>query len=305
MVSKRQKLARKRFKEAHPNLFPKPEPSKDPSSSDPTKKTKKKKLKKSSGGTLKGKPTKRSGSALRKHPLRVPGMRPGESCFICKSKDHIAKLCPEKAQWENNKICLLCRQRGHSLKNCPEKSDTAGKKYCYNCGEVGHSLSKCPKPAEDGGTKFASCFICKERGHLSKNCPKMNMEYTQRYSTFFFFFFFFVFSFRKKGGCCKICGGVTHLARLCPNRGNKDLASSAGPQNTGNTPENSRQGLQSVYRSGDDLEDDFIAEEAKNDKKDADLYSKSESDAGSGAGKMKTNAKPKIKKGPKVVNFFG
>ncbi|XP_020085604.1 uncharacterized protein LOC109708313 [Ananas comosus] len=243
MVSKRQKLARKRFKEAHPNLFPKPEPSKDPSSSDPTKKTKKKKLEKSNGATLKGKPTKRSGSALRKHPLRVPGMRPGESCFICKSKDHIAKLCPEKAQWENNKICLLCRQRGHSLKNCPEKSDTAGKKYCYNCGEVGHSLSKCPKPAEDGGTKFASCFICKERGHLSKNCPKNEH------------------GIYPKGGCCKICGGVTHLARLCPNKGNKDLASSAGPQNTG---EPDRQGLQSVYRSGDDLEDDFIAEEEAN-----------------------------------------
>ncbi|OAY74112.1 Actin-depolymerizing factor [Ananas comosus] len=243
MVSKRQKLARKRFKEAHPNLFPKPEPSKDPSSSDPTKKTKKKKLKKSNGGTLKGKPTKRSGSALRKHPLRVPGMRPGESCFICKSKDHIAKLCPEKAQWENNKVTIL-------------PLFFSSRYACY----VG-SADIVSRIARRKVILLArSIAIIVEKSDILfpsvPNPPKM-------------------------GGCCKICGGVTHLARLCPNKGNKDLASSAGPQNTGNTPENSRQGLQSVYRSGDDLEDDFIAEEAKNDKKDAVLYSKSESDAGS------------------------
>ncbi|RWW25853.1 hypothetical protein GW17_00009787 [Ensete ventricosum] len=34
-------------------------------------------------------------------------MRPGESCFICKATDHIAKSCPEKAMWEKKKV-LLC-----------------------------------------------------------------------------------------------------------------------------------------------------------------------------------------------------
>ncbi|GAB4858265.1 hypothetical protein Ancab_009736 [Ancistrocladus abbreviatus] len=110
MVSKRQKLARKRFKEAHPELIPKPETT----PKDPSKKKKKPKFKRKKSETAKGaknpddKPKRPS---LRKHPLRVPGLKPGEACFICKGKDHIAKHCPQKAQWEKNKICLLCRQR--------------------------------------------------------------------------------------------------------------------------------------------------------------------------------------------------
>ncbi|XP_038973686.1 zinc finger CCHC domain-containing protein 9 isoform X2 [Phoenix dactylifera] len=222
MVSTRQRLARKRFKEANPHLFP--EPPKDSSSSSKEKKNKKKykNLK-----TLKMKTIakKKSGSTLRKHPLRVSGMRPGESCFICKSSDHIAKLCPKKAQWEKNKICLLCRQRGHSLKNCPEKNDTNEKKLCYNCGEAGHSLSKCPHPLQDGGTKYANCFICKEHGHLSKHCPKNTH------------------GIYPKGGSCKICGEVTHFAKHCPNKGNKNSASFVGQQRTCKLLANSASGM--------------------------------------------------------------
>lgn len=29
-----------------------------------------------------------------------------------------------------------------------------------------------------------------------------------------------------QGGCCKVCGEVTHLARHCPNKGKQDLISS-------------------------------------------------------------------------------
>lgn len=39
-----------------------------------------------------------------KHPLRVPGMRPGEGCFICKGTDHIAKLCPTKDARDRKKV---------------------------------------------------------------------------------------------------------------------------------------------------------------------------------------------------------
>lgn len=102
MVSQRQRLARKRYKEANPEKFPKPEPTPP---KDPNKKKKKKsnfKRKKSdSEGPTKG--NKRL-STHKKHPLRVPGMKPGESCFICKAQDHIAKNCPQKAQWERNKV---------------------------------------------------------------------------------------------------------------------------------------------------------------------------------------------------------
>ncbi|KAH1075434.1 hypothetical protein J1N35_027762 [Gossypium stocksii] len=200
MANKRQKLARKQYKEAHPELFPtqQPTPAKDP---DKKKKKKNSKFKRKREGSKELKsPNNGYKKGIRKHPLRVPGMRPGESCYICKAKDHIAKLCPQKAQWEKHMICLHCRQRGHSLKNCPEVMD---KKTCYNCGEAGHSLSKCPQPLQDGGTKFAQCFVCKETGHLSKNCPKNTH------------------GIYPKGGCCKICGGVTHLAKDCPDKGKR------------------------------------------------------------------------------------
>ncbi|XP_040963615.1 zinc finger CCHC domain-containing protein 9 isoform X4 [Gossypium hirsutum] len=216
MANKRQKLARKQYKEAHPELFPTPQltPAKDP---DKKKKKKNSKFKRKREGSKELKsPNNGYKKGIRKHPLRVPGMRPGESCYICKAKDHIAKLCPQKAQWEKHMICLHCRQRGHSLKNCTEVMD---KKTCYNCGEAGHSLSKCPQPLQDGGTKFAQCFVCKEAGHLSKNCPKNTH------------------GIYPKGGCCKICGGVTHLAKDCPDKGKRaSMSASREAFGTGERP---------------------------------------------------------------------
>lgn len=284
MVSKNQRFARKRFKEANPDLFPK---NPEPSDENPTSKMKKKS--KNKPKTLKPKSNnnkKKSGNGS-KHPLRVPGMRPGESCFICKSADHIAKSCPEKSQWEKNKICLLCRHRGHSLKNCPQKSKAPAaekSKFCYNCGESGHSLSKCPLPLKDGGTKFANCFICNEQGHLSKNCPKNTH------------------GIYPKGGCCKVCGGVTHLAKDCPNKGMKNSTGSNG-FSAGNL-EGKAQGKRTVFHSGDDLEDDFMMEDNKDGK---DVPSHSNSGPATVEGKVEKyiQVKPKKKQGPKVVNFFG
>ncbi|XP_042430694.1 uncharacterized protein LOC122017205 [Zingiber officinale] len=95
MVSKRQNEARKRLEETNPR----PE---DATTSIPKaeKGMKSRNTKRRKEGGFK----KKSGtSAIRKHPLRVPGMRPGESCYICKSTSHITKLCPEKAVWERKK----------------------------------------------------------------------------------------------------------------------------------------------------------------------------------------------------------
>lgn len=39
-----------------------------------------------------------------KHPLRQAGMKPGEGCFLCKSKDHIAKHCPTKSEKDRHKV---------------------------------------------------------------------------------------------------------------------------------------------------------------------------------------------------------
>lgn len=103
MVSERQKAARKRYKEAHPELFPKTEPTppKDPNK----KKNKKSKFKRKK--TDKNDPNKLKKLSHKKHPFRVPGMKPGESCYICKAPDHIAKDCPTKSEWEKNKVWFL------------------------------------------------------------------------------------------------------------------------------------------------------------------------------------------------------
>ncbi|XP_038993329.1 uncharacterized protein LOC120117057 [Hibiscus syriacus] len=250
MANKRQKLARKQYKEAHPELFPTPEPT---PAKDPDKKRKKKqssKFKRKKEGPKE--PNNGYKKGIRKHPLRVPGMRPGESCYICKANDHIAKLCPQKAQWEKHMICLHCRQRGHSLKNCPDVMD---KKTCYNCGETGHSLSKCPQPLQDEGTKFAQCFVCKEIGHLSKNCPKNTH------------------GIYPKGGCCKICGGVTHLAKDCPDKGKRASAAANGEGTSIGSFERPR-GQVTKFISGDDLEDDFATQQSTDNASDAKINSK-------------------------------
>ncbi|CAB4271417.1 unnamed protein product [Prunus armeniaca] len=232
MVSKRQRDARKRFRAENPELVKQPTPPKDPSK----KKGKKSTFKRKKAPNGPDKPTKTSHS---KHPLRVPGMRPGESCFICKATNHIAKLCPERAGWDKHKICLYCRQRGHSIKDCLNKNDdTVALKLCYNCGETGHSLSTCSLPLQEGGTKFAKCFICNETGHLSKDCSKNTH------------------GIYPKGGSCKICGGVTHLARDCPNKGNRDSMAVGGAFHSWNENQRPR-GKVTKLVSGDDLDDDF------------------------------------------------
>nr|GLL28168.1 DNA-binding protein HEXBP-like [Ipomoea trifida] len=267
MANKRQREARKRFKEAHPEQFPNPEPTppKDPNKKKKKKKSNFKRKRSDSDDVAEPNSKKFRTSTHKKHLLRVPGMKPGESCFICRDKDHIAKNCPQKATWERNKICLLCRRRGHSLKNCPDKNDESmDQKLCYNCGETGHSLAKCPKPLQEGGTKFASCFICKEHGHLSKNCPKNTK------------------GIYWKGGSCKICGGVTHLAKDCPNK-NSRASNATDASNKRFKIDETPTGKVTKFTSGDDLEDDFMIDERNED----------------------SSAKSKKKQGPKVVNFVG
>ncbi|XP_047335995.1 DNA-binding protein HEXBP-like [Impatiens glandulifera] len=268
MVSKRQVLARRAYKQQHPELFPKPEPPVGPTKKQIKKEKRKSKEKsKSKRRDLDAKSKPNRGPRV----LRVPGMKPGESCFICKAFDHIAKLCPRKEEWEKHKICLLCRRHGHSLKNCPNKTnETNVGKLCYNCGETGHSLDICPLPRQDGGVTFASCFICKEQGHLSKDCPKNTH------------------GIYPKGGSCKICGGVTHLARDCPDIGLRNMAAGYGrayPDGEMRRPKVTK------FASGDDLEDDFTP------------AGKGKVDESMGGEDDNIHIKEKKEKGPKIVNF--
>ncbi|CAM6127546.1 unnamed protein product [Calypogeia fissa] len=178
-----------------------------------------------------------------KHPLRVPGMRPGEGCFICKGTDHIAKLCPTKNARDRKKICLHCRKIGHTLKNCPASFETQESKFCYNCGENGHRLADCKKPLKDGGTGFAECFVCKKKGHLSKNCP------TNPHGIY------------PKGGCCKLCQGVTHLAKDCPTKKQEGRMKLQISTAVAQASEPGGGGKRTVFQSGDDLGDDFVSDD--------------------------------------------
>ena len=115
-------------------------------------------------------------------------------------------------------ICMCCREKGHLAKHCPKnpdnqckvvggskfvaKQDATRKGRCYNCGEIGHNIHNCPKPKKTGGKlEFATCFVCGETGHISSQCPKNERGIYPR------------------GGCCKICQSVRHLAKDCPERG--------------------------------------------------------------------------------------
>ncbi|BAS90427.1 Os04g0555800 [Oryza sativa Japonica Group] len=117
MANKRQREARKRFREANPGLFPaNPTPPADGTKKKKNnKKSMFKKTSKAGGG----------GAGRSKHPLRVPGMRPGERCFICKAADHVAKVCPEKSLWEKNKVSAY----HHSSQN-PCLLQALGDNFC-------------------------------------------------------------------------------------------------------------------------------------------------------------------------------
>ena len=106
-MSKRRRVARKKFKEENPHLFPQPDtPQNDAGSNADEKKKKKKPFKTLKGGVAKsGNGNNKRMSSSSKHPLRIPGQRPGEGCFVCGAATHLAKACPEKAEWEKNKVC--------------------------------------------------------------------------------------------------------------------------------------------------------------------------------------------------------
>ncbi|GKB29191.1 RNA-directed DNA polymerase, eukaryota, nucleotide-binding alpha-beta plait domain protein [Tanacetum coccineum] len=95
----------------------------------------------------------------------------------------------------------------------------------------------------------------------------------------------------------KLCGGVIHLAKDCPNKGNRSsgMSNEFGKRSTG--IENIARGQVTKFSSGDDLEDDFTMIDDGKEKK----TSEPNADAASNA----AAAKSKKKQGTKVVNFMG
>ena len=102
--------------------------------------------------------------------------------------------------FDPKKTCFNCRKVGHSLVNCRSqlKDANTASGICYKCGSTEHSISKCKKQTMvDAPFPFATCFLCKQQGHITASCPGNEK------------------GVYPKGGSCKFCGSVRHLAKDC------------------------------------------------------------------------------------------
>ena len=120
-----------------------------------------------------------------------------------------------------------------------EKAKKKKKKSCaFKCKRAEPKPDSRKKhPLQERGTKFAECFVCNQRGHLIKNYPQNTHD------------------IYPKGSCCKICGGVIHLAKNCPDKGKQESVAANGPIGRSMRIEERPKGQVIKFISGDDIKE--------------------------------------------------
>lgn len=142
-------------------------------------------------------------------------------CFACRGLGHAARDCPSALNAEST--VLGADEVARATADVPRGKETVG--ICFRCGSTEHILAKCRRAPPKVGSElpFATCFICAAKvsragsqgiragasvadaplfatqGHLASQCPSNAGR-----------------GVYPRGGSCKLCSSVEHLARDCP-----------------------------------------------------------------------------------------
>ncbi|KAI6021525.1 hypothetical protein BKA83DRAFT_674462 [Pisolithus microcarpus] len=136
---------------------------------------------------------KGSGSAGKDKPLSEHRF-PKEQVNEKQKREGRHRRLKRIARRQDDTVCFVCREK---VGDAP--AGEGGKK---DVGPHGTQLSRCKKPEDPlSPLPFASCFVCFSKGHLASSCPKNADK-----------------GIYPNGGCCKLCGEKTHLAKDCELR---------------------------------------------------------------------------------------